>query len=113
MEPEQNNIGNQGIGNKDIEENKTMAGLAYLLFFLPLIACPDSAYGKFHANQALVLWIVAIVGSAVLGFIPFIGWILSKLFSFAVLLLGIYGMVNGFGGKVEELPLIGSISIIK
>jgi hypothetical protein len=35
----------------DIEKNKTMAGLAYLLFFLPLVACPDSPFGRFHANQ--------------------------------------------------------------
>lgn len=34
---------------EDIEKNKTMAGLAYLLFFLPLIACPESRYAKFHA----------------------------------------------------------------
>ena len=26
---------------EDIENNKTMAGLAYLLFFLPLIVCPN------------------------------------------------------------------------
>lgn len=25
---------------EDIEKNKTIAGLAYLLFFLPLITCP-------------------------------------------------------------------------
>lgn len=42
---------------EDIEKNKTMAGLAYLLFFLPLIACPESRYAKFHANQALLLLI--------------------------------------------------------
>ncbi len=35
---------------EDIEKNKTMAGLAYLIFFLPLIASPDSAFAKFHAN---------------------------------------------------------------
>jgi hypothetical protein len=33
---------------EDIEKNKTMAGLAYFLFFLPLLACPDSGYAKFQ-----------------------------------------------------------------
>lgn len=27
---------------EDIEKGKTMAGLSYLLFFLPLVACPES-----------------------------------------------------------------------
>lgn len=52
---------------EDIQKNKTMAGLAYLLFFLPLVACPESEYGKFHANQSLLLWLVAIVGVLYLG----------------------------------------------
>jgi len=34
----------------DVEKNKVMAGLAYILFFLSPIACPDSKYGKVHAN---------------------------------------------------------------
>ena len=37
---------------EDIENNKTMAGLAYLLFFLPLIICPESRYAKFHQSVA-------------------------------------------------------------
>ena len=79
-----NNLHNQEVSNKqvtnneiieetfdpaDIEKNKTMAGLAYLIFFLPLIVCPDSKYGKFHANQGLLLLITSIVGTVVLSII--------------------------------------------
>jgi uncharacterized membrane protein len=60
----------------DIDDNKVMAGLAYLIFFLPLLVCPQSRYAKFHANQALLLFIVAIVGNIILGIIPIIGWLL-------------------------------------
>ena len=35
----------------DIDNNKTMAGLAYIIFFLPLLVCPQSKYARFHANQ--------------------------------------------------------------
>lgn len=40
---------------QDIQSNKVWAVLAYLgiLFFLPLVACKDSRFGKFHANQDL------------------------------------------------------------
>ena len=89
------------------------SGLAYLLFFLPLIACPESGYAKFHANQALLLWITGIAGTVILGIIPIIGWILMPVFGICVLILGVMGLVNGFGGKAKRLPLIGRFDIIK
>lgn len=99
--------------SEDIQKKKTMAGLAYLLFFLPLIACPESGFARFHANQALVLLIVGIAGNVILGIIPIIGWILMPFFGIGVLILGIMGLVNGFGGKAKRLPLIGKFTIIK
>ena len=46
----------------DIENNKIISGLSYLgiLFFLPLVAAPNSRFGKFHANQSLVLLISSV-----------------------------------------------------
>ncbi|NMA69060.1 MAG: hypothetical protein GX958_06550 [Desulfitobacterium sp.] len=96
-----------------MEKSKTMAGLAYLLFFLPLIVCPKSRYAKFHENQALILLIAAIAGNVVLGFIPVIGWVLMPIYGVGILILGIMGLINGFGGKAKELPLIGKLTIIK
>ncbi|SDM52351.1 hypothetical protein [Acetanaerobacterium elongatum] len=102
----------------DIEKNKAIAGIAYLgiLFFLPLVICPDSKYGKFHANQGLVLLIFGIVASIVgtiLAFIPYIGWLFQLLLSLGVLALAIMGLINGFTGKAKELPIIGKIRILK
>ncbi|NMA02221.1 MAG: hypothetical protein GX923_06625 [Clostridia bacterium] len=97
----------------DIEKNKTMAGLAYLIFFLPLIVCPDSKYGKFHANQGLLLLITSIVGTVVLSIIPIIGWVLLLFYPLVILVLGIMGLVNGFSGKAKPLPIIGKYTIIK
>lgn len=104
---------NEDYDPEDIEKNKTMAGLSYIIFFLPLLACPDSKYGKFHANQALLLLIVSVIGNIVLGFIPVIGWMLLPVYAVAILIMGIMGLVNGFGGKVKQLPLIGKYTIIK
>ncbi len=97
----------------DVDKNKVMAGLAYLIFFLPLIACPDSPFGRFHANQGLLLLILGIAGSFILGAIPIIGWILLPVLSIFVFVLGIMGLVNGLNGKAKELPLIGKFRIIK
>lgn len=98
---------------EDIEKGKTMAGLSYLLFFLPLVACPESKYAKFHANQSLLLLITAIVGDVILGVIPVVGWMLMPIFGLVVLALGIIGLINGFGGKAKRLPLIGRYTILK
>jgi len=97
----------------DIEKNKTMAGLAYLIFFLPLITCPESKYAKFHANQALLLFIVAVAGNVILGMIPVIGWMIMPIYAIGILILGILGLINGFGGKAKRLPIFGKYNILK
>lgn len=98
---------------EDIEKGKTMAGLAYLLFFLPLVVCPDSMYARFHANQALLLLIVGVGGNVVLSIIPFIGWILFPIFGLGIFALGILGLINGFSGKAKRLPIFGKFDILK
>lgn len=97
----------------DIEKNKTMAGLAYILFFLPLLACPESPFGKFHANQGLLLLIFAIGGCFILGLLPVLNILLVPLYSLLIMVLAIMGLVNGLGGKAKELPLIGRFRLIK
>jgi uncharacterized membrane protein len=108
----------------DIEANKVMAGLAYILFFLPLIACPQSRYGRFHANQALILLLFGIVLgiassiiSTLLIFISFVlaivTGILTLVISLVMLALVVLGMVNGFTGKAKDLPVIGHFRLIK
>ena len=98
---------------EDVEKNKVMAGLDYIIFFLPLIACPDSAFGRFHANQGLLLFIFGVVGSFLLGLIPIIGWILLPVLGLLTLVIGIIGLVNGLNGNAKELPVIGKFRIIK
>jgi uncharacterized membrane protein len=97
----------------DIEKNKVIAGLSYILFFLPLIACPDSKFGRFHANQALLLLILAIAGNIILTIIPVIGWILLPFFGILVFVLFLIGLINGLSGKAKELPVIGKYRLLK
>jgi len=97
----------------DIDNNKTMAGLAYIIFFLPLLVCPQSKYARFHANQALLLLIVAVVGNIILGIIPIIGWLLIPLYALAIFILAIMGLINGFSGKAKRLPVFGKYDLLK
>ena len=103
---------------QDIESNKAIAGIAYfgILFWLPLVAAPKSEYAKFHANQAMVLFIASIVASiasGIIGLIPIIGTIAGFAISIAVFAMFVLGLYNGFTGKVRKLPFIGDITIIK
>lgn len=98
---------------QDIEKNKVIAGLAYLIFFLPLLACPDSKYGRFHSNQALLLFITSVGGTIILSIIPILGWILIPFYSIAIMVFVILGLVNGIGGKAKELPVIGKFRLLK
>jgi uncharacterized membrane protein len=38
---------------------------------------------------------------------------LMPIFGIAILILGIMGIINGFGGKAKPLPVIGKITILK
>lgn len=117
----QNQSGQQAPGTsqanffstEDIEKNKTVAALAYLIFFLPLIVCPDSKYGRFHANQGLLLTIVAIAGSIILGIIPILGWIILIFFPFIIIIFMVIGFLNAIKGLAKQLPIFGKFEIIK
>ena len=98
----------------DIAANKTVSILAYfgILFFIPLVAAPTSRYGRFNANQGLLLLLLGAAGGIVSA-IPVIGWIVGPLVSIAVLVLLIIGIMNVSNGKAKTLPVIGKIFIIK
>ncbi len=100
--------------NKDIEDNKVIAALAYIIFFLPLIVAKDSEFGKFHANQGLILLLLGFAVSIVGTIIPFIGWfIIAPIGGLVVMVLGILGIINALNGVEKELPFIGSIKLLK
>lgn len=117
---------------QDIAANKVYGIIACfgILFFVPLVAAPQSKYGKFFANQGLLLLITSfaagIVSSIVggilggissIGSIFFIFGILSGLISFVLwalpFVLFIMLLINAAGGKAKELPVIGKFTIIK
>ena len=102
---------NQIFTNEDIQQNKVIAALAYLIFFLPLIAAKDSAFGKFHANQGLVLLIAFIIVNF-MYIIPILGWIAAPLLSVALTIIGILGAVGAYNGKADEMPVIGQFNLI-
>lgn len=113
---------------EDIQQNKTMAILAYFIFFLPLLAAKNSRFARYHANQGLLvlltyvaLWILQSILTAVLfvgmtyGSLGALGIIslLFTLLNLGVLALLIMGIINAAQGKAKPIPLLGGITIIK
>ena len=96
----------------DIEKNKIMAVLAYIIFLIPLLAAKDSRFARFHTNQGLVLFISAIIFSIV-AVIPIIGWIIAPIIGLLITVLAIIGIINALNGRTKELPIIGKFKILK
>ncbi len=101
---------------EDLQQVKVMSALAYfgILFFLPLVTNPESKFGKFHANQGLLLLITGFAINTIGTIVPIIGWfiILPLGWIFTVVLF-VIGLVNALNLKMKRLPVIGGIDIIK
>ena len=98
----------------DIEANKMMALLSYIIFFIPLLAAKESRYAMFHANQGLILFLAGVVVSIAGSIIPILGWfIILPVGCIIVAVLGIMGIINAWKGVAKDLPIIGKLRIIK
>ena len=118
-----NNIDQQGkCPSNDQTQKKVIFILSYLfgiLFFLPLVLYPNDADARFHANQALLILLCAVIGEVVFGIlclIPFVGvvfGILCGLLGLVVLIACIYCIVGVAKGECWELPILGKFRLIR
>lgn len=116
---------------QDAQQNKTMAVLAYIIFFIPLITGDHkkSPFVKYHTNQGTVLFLTMVAYGIVQAILQAI--LFSMLFSvsgfgvwsvvttilgllwLAPAILCILGIVYAVKGEMKPLPVIGKIKIIK
>ncbi len=93
-----------GITPAEIEEGKTMGGIAYfgaLGFLIAYLTKKENKYVLYHAQQGLILVICLLVTP-----IPVVGWIIAL----GAFVLFIIGMLNGFKGVIKPLPLVGNLA---
>lgn len=96
----------------DVEKNKVMAILAYIIFFIPLLAAKDSPFAMYHANQGTWLAIIGFVGTFILSIILGVTIILAcliPLLPIPVIIYAVLGMVNASQGKMVPLPGFASL----
>lgn len=108
----------QPTGSSDVEKNKAMAIVGYIipiLFFIPLVSdAKNSPFAKFHANQQLNLllfWVVGEIAATVLTFV-LIGFLIFPIVMIAGVVFMIMGIINASKGEMKALPLIGGFKLI-
>jgi uncharacterized membrane protein len=78
-----------------------------LVFFL---IEKENRFVRFHAMQSIITFGALTVLFIMLGFIPFVGWIITPFLGLAQLILWIVLMVKAYNGEYFKLPVIGDIA---
>lgn len=91
------------VSPEEIEKGKTMAVIAYFIFFIPLLMDEyrKNKFVMFHTEQSILIAILYVAGSILSAFC--IGFLLF----IPALILQIIGIMNALNGKMQPLPVIG------
>ncbi len=90
---------------EEVSSGKTMAIIAYLIFFIPLLMddMRNNKFVMYHTEQAIALFILNIV----LGIVATITCGIGLILYIAWLVFLIMGIMNASKGEIKPLPLIG------
>lgn len=120
----------------DAEEHRVVAILGYLVFLLPLLFAPKSKFARFHANQALLVFLSGCVvlfvalglafanylvgkmptpafGGFIVGLVSCLAYGICVVFGIGVGALVLMGIINASNGEKKVLPVVGKIQLIK
>lgn len=75
-----------------------------------LILEPNNKFVRFHAVQSIVVFGAYTIVSVVIGWIPFIGWIIAGILGLIAFILWIVLMVKASQGQMFKLPIAGNIA---
>jgi uncharacterized membrane protein len=97
------------ITPEEIESGKTMAILAYLIFFIPLLMedAKKNKFAMYHTEQGIVLFIFSLIVYIVAAIIGMITCGIGFILYIVPVIYIVIGIINAAGGKVKPLPLIG------
>lgn len=100
------------FSGRDIEQSRMCAALAYVAFFIPLIIFPNDRFGRYHANQSLIILLLSTIGVTLLSFIPYAGLPLALIILAFCLVCFIRGVVLALWRKAKCIPVFGNMEII-
>ena len=117
-----------GVKKEAVDEKakrKVVFSLCYIwgvLFFLPLLMYGADKDARRHANEGLIILIIALVGNILFGIFMHVNsggvfgmvfGILLGLLNLGIFVLAVIGIVYVVKEREEPIPLIGGITIIK
>ncbi len=99
-------------------DKKTTSWVAYLTFIGWIVAycAGDKEKAKFYLNQSLVIYLGMLcvsVASIIVAFIPVLGVLAIWAANIYLFVMWIMGLINAINQEEKELPLIGTIKILK
>jgi uncharacterized membrane protein len=96
-----------------IEEN-TAAVLCYVIGWITgivfLILEKENSFVRFHAWQSILTFLPLSIVAWVLGYIPFVGWILAALIWILMIILWLVLMFKAYRGEWYKIPFAGDIA---
>ncbi len=95
-------------------DKKVTGILSYITLVGWLVAyfAGDREGARFHLNQSLVLFLANVIAN-LCSFIPVIGSVLAPILNIVLLIFWIIGLIYACQDKEKEIPLLGSIKILK
>ncbi|MDD5044302.1 MAG: DUF4870 domain-containing protein [Candidatus Omnitrophica bacterium] len=105
----------QDLGTTDLGMQPNVAALlCYLLGVITgvifYVIEKKNKFVRFHAMQSIITFGGIFVAMIVLGFLPFVGWMLGMLLWLFGVILWVILMVKGYQGEWFKLPVIGDIA---
>jgi uncharacterized membrane protein len=100
-----------------VAEDKTAAIVSYLtlLGFIAAVVIHSgkkTQIGAFHLRQTLGLFVTGIalaIASAILGMIPFVGWLMTLGMYLAFFVFWVLGLVAAVNGQQKPIPVVGEL----
>jgi len=103
------------MAKSSVEIDENVAGLlcyvlgwiSGLVFFL---IERKNKFVRFHALQSIIVFGTLTLASIVIGWIPFIGWLINCLIGVLAIVLWILLMIKAYQGEKYKLPWAGDLA---
>ncbi|MDY6965227.1 MAG: DUF4870 domain-containing protein [Halobacteriota archaeon] len=88
--------------------------LCYVLLWVTgivfIVVERENKFVRFHAMQSIATFLPLTIISMVIGWIPFMGWVISSLISILTVILWLILMLKAYQGEMYKLPIVGDFA---
>ncbi|WP_292466297.1 hypothetical protein [Methanolobus sp.] len=89
-----------------------VAALSYVGFWITgiifLLIEPDNKFVRFHAMQSLLIFLPLSLLIFVVGWVPYVGWIIADFLGFGALFFILVLVIIAYRGALLKIPVVGT-----